>query len=136
MGRKKTDKSADYQVGFGRPPKHTRFKPGQSGNPKGRPKAQPTVAGDVAAVLKRKVAMKQNGRIVEVSMQQAILTSLAAKAAQGDTRATALLLNIAATYSDRPDETLNPADLALEDRKILDAYFKQNDGSRSGEEVQ
>ena len=27
-----------YEVGYGKPPKHTQFKKGQSGNPKGRPK--------------------------------------------------------------------------------------------------
>jgi hypothetical protein len=27
----------DYEVGYGRPPRHTRFKPGRSGNPRGRP---------------------------------------------------------------------------------------------------
>jgi hypothetical protein len=37
--RKKRRPSGDYEVGYGKPPKHTRFKPGQSGNPKGRPKA-------------------------------------------------------------------------------------------------
>jgi len=29
---------SDYEIGRGKPPMHTRFKPGQSGNPKGRPK--------------------------------------------------------------------------------------------------
>ena len=28
----------DYEIGYGRPPKHTQFKKGQSGNPEGRPK--------------------------------------------------------------------------------------------------
>lgn len=32
----------DYEVGYGKPPKHTQFPKGQSGNPKGRPKKQQT----------------------------------------------------------------------------------------------
>ena len=40
--------SADYDIGYGKPPEDTRFKKGQSGNPRGRPKKQPK---DVAAPL-------------------------------------------------------------------------------------
>ena len=32
------DDPKDHEVGYGRPPKHTQFKAGTSGNPKGRPK--------------------------------------------------------------------------------------------------
>jgi len=37
-GKSETTEPAQYEVGYGRPPKATRFKPGCSGNPKGRPK--------------------------------------------------------------------------------------------------
>ena len=42
--REDADQSAegDYEVGYGKPPKHSRFKPGQSGNPKGRPRVPAT----------------------------------------------------------------------------------------------
>jgi hypothetical protein len=35
--------SREFEVGYGRPPLHTRFKPGQSGNPKGRVKGRPSL---------------------------------------------------------------------------------------------
>jgi len=35
---------SEYSIGFKKPPKHARFKPGQSGNPKGRPKKTDTMA--------------------------------------------------------------------------------------------
>lgn len=37
MKKKKKDQGSDYEVGYGKPPKHTRFQPEQSGNPGGRP---------------------------------------------------------------------------------------------------
>lgn len=38
MPKKKEDQKEEYEVGYGRPPTHTRFQPGKSGNPNGRPK--------------------------------------------------------------------------------------------------
>lgn len=37
MKKKKKDQGSDYEVGYGKPPKHTQYKPKQSGNPGGRP---------------------------------------------------------------------------------------------------
>jgi hypothetical protein len=42
----------DYEVGYRRPPKHTRFKPGQSGNPLGRPKIGPSLKADLDLELR------------------------------------------------------------------------------------
>ena len=46
------EKPADYEVGRGKPPLHTRFKPGESGNPKGRPKGVRNFKTDVQATLR------------------------------------------------------------------------------------
>ena len=57
-------KSSDgtYSVGYGRPPEETRFKPGQSGNPKGRPKGSKNLRTLFAEELRRSVTLKENGK--------------------------------------------------------------------------
>lgn len=53
---------SDYEVGYGRPPVATRFKPGQSGNPKGRPKASKNLSTLVREKLQAKVPAREGGR--------------------------------------------------------------------------
>ena len=50
--------SDDYEVGYGNPPKHTRFPKGQSGNPKGRPKGRRNFKTDVKATLEARTKAK------------------------------------------------------------------------------
>ena len=47
----------DYEVGYGRPPKETRFTPGKSGNPKGRPKRKRSLAADLRKEVERMVEL-------------------------------------------------------------------------------
>jgi len=82
----------DYEVGFGRPPKHTRFQKGHSGNPRGRPRGSLNTSTLLEQALKEKVVVSENGRRKKVSKHRAILKQLVNKAAQGDHRAMQLLL--------------------------------------------
>jgi hypothetical protein len=80
-------RGGDYEVGYGKPPKATQFRKGQSGNPQGRPKTNRTLALDLADELREKVTVREKGRSQSVSMRRALLKSLLAKAKKGDTRA-------------------------------------------------
>lgn len=72
-------------VGKGRPPKHSQFKPGQTGNPKGRPPKLP----DLDILMAEVLGEEKDGK----TAAQAILVALRAKAAKGDIRAAEVLLN-------------------------------------------
>jgi hypothetical protein len=54
--------SDEYKVGYGKPPKHTRFTPGVSGNPKGKPRKNKTFEEEVQAVLGTRVPVTINGK--------------------------------------------------------------------------
>ena len=83
---------SDYRVGYGKPPKGTRFKKGKSGNPRGRPKGSLNLATDLTAELGEQITVREDGRPRKVSKQRALIKSLMAKALQGDVRATTSLL--------------------------------------------
>ena len=50
-----------HQVGYGRPPLHTRFKPGQSGNPKGRPKGAKNEDTILREIMNRPIDIREGG---------------------------------------------------------------------------
>ena len=112
----------DYEVGYGKPPKATRFKPGVSGNPKGRPKGarnrRPALHEErlkeiILDEAYRTIDVRDGDRTVTVPMAQAIVRSLAVNAAKGRARAqelfTALLAEVERANKRLHDEWLQTA---------------------------
>jgi hypothetical protein len=106
-----------YEVGFGRPPKHGRFKAGQSGNPRGRPKRKPTFKEDFNAELREKLSLRENGRERKLSKQRALIKALMALAIKGNVRAMTAVIaatrNFDLGQDDQPQETVDPMDLDI-----------------------
>jgi Family of unknown function (DUF5681) len=87
-----SDTDSDYKVGPGKPPLHTRFKKGQSGNPRGRqPKDLPAL---LIAALNQPVTVTENGRRRQITKREAVIAQLVDKSATADLRATKMLLDI------------------------------------------
>ncbi len=86
--------AGDYEVGYGKPPRHTRFRPGRSGNPSGRPKGPQTLPEDLRAELAEVVTLGEGADARTFSRQRAILRRLSDRALEGDARATALVLDL------------------------------------------
>jgi len=87
-------KDGEYEVGYGKPPKHTRFSKGSSGNPRGRPRGAKNWATLVRGAVFAQVEVRENGRpIRRISKLEAAVTQLVNKAASGNLRALAFLRN-------------------------------------------
>jgi hypothetical protein len=104
-----------YDVGYGKPPASGRFTPGQSGNPAGRRKGQPTPQETVVREGARLVKIKRGDTVETITKHEAIIRRLYQSAMEGDIAAARLLLSwraqSAPDRSDGPaeDETSNPA---------------------------
>ena len=83
------------RVGYGRPPRHSRFKPGQSGNPAGRKAKTTALIESSARILSEPVRTRDKaGRTQTLRMLEASYLALCKKALDGDRSA---LLNVMRT---------------------------------------
>jgi hypothetical protein len=110
----------DEAVGYGRPPRHTRWKKGQSGNPSGRPKGARGLKTDLRAELISRMEISMNGKRVSGTKQQLMLRTLSARAAAGDVRATRILIDLVLQVFGPEDEERGPKLLSRTDQQILD----------------
>ena len=84
---------SDYPVGYKKPPRHTQFKPGQSGNPRGRPKQSATFADVLTRQLRKKVTVTMGNMVQKIPLLEAIAIKHVSKAASGDPKSTAIVLD-------------------------------------------
>jgi hypothetical protein len=90
------------KVGNFRPPRSTRFRPGQSGNPRGRPKRARGLSGLVAKAFGERVEAEQNGRRRRITKLEAAVTQLVNNAAKGEHRSTQFALGLLGDVSSSP----------------------------------
>jgi hypothetical protein len=101
------------EVGFGKPPVHSRFRKGCSGNSKGRPKGTKNLRTDLTEVLQERITVTEGDRKVRMSKQRAVFKTLVAKTLKGDSRSATTLLNTmfrALGFADTGDEVEQPLD--------------------------
>ncbi|WP_291846591.1 DUF5681 domain-containing protein [Bradyrhizobium sp.] len=80
-------------VGYRNPPKHSRFKPGTSGNPKGRPKREPFAAAAIIdKVLNTQTQYREGGKIKNATFLELAIMAQMNKAAQGNPKAAEMVL--------------------------------------------
>src|ERR1700751_1394680 len=88
------DDARDYGGGDGKPPRHSQFKRGQSGNPRGRPAGSKNLGTLVSEALNEPVIVVENGGRRKISKREAIIKQLVNRSAKADWRAIKILLDI------------------------------------------
>jgi hypothetical protein len=89
-----SDDERDYEVGYGKPPPHTRFVKGQSGNSRGRPRGAKNMKTLLSKALNELVVVTDNGGRRKVSKREAIITQLVNRSAKADFKAIQILLGM------------------------------------------
>src|SRR5436190_1680469 len=103
-------------VGYKRPPDHTKFRPGHSGNPKGRPKQHRNLATDLREELAQLIPIREDGKARRVTKQRAFVKGLIQRAVNGDARAVNSLVALCARtflQAEDPVEQTSPDDQDL-----------------------
>jgi len=120
---------ADYPVGYGKPPKHSQFQRGESGNPKGRPKASKGLKTELREELGELVSVTIDGKTRRVSKRRLVIKALAAKAAKGNVPAADKLLSLVIQAEGFEDQRPAARQLSDTDRSILQRLLGEEEPS-------
>jgi hypothetical protein len=121
-------KDEPYEVGYCKPPKHTRFKPGHSGNPSGRPRGQRNFRTAVRDALKEKITIREGDRTRTVSKMDAIIQVTFNNALRSDPKALAAFIQLARSTGlmDEEPELSSTESISAEDDAILAEYLERH----------
>lgn len=121
----------EYKVGYKKPPKHTQFPKGQSGNPRGRKKGSRGLKTDLNAELNRVLEVKMGSYRFKGTSQQLMLRGLALLAANGNLKASAQLVPLILTVFGTEDRGGDKRTLSPNDQAVLENFLTAFGGDAS-----
>lgn len=124
---------SSYTVGYGKPPKAHQFKPGHSGNPKGRPKDSKNLSTDITEEMAEMIQLSESGQLKIITKQRAMVKALCAKALKGNVPAINALSKLALQAELVQEGATDMAALSDEDSAILDSFLKRFAGKASSQ---
>ena len=113
------DDEGDHEVGYGKPPRHSQFIKGQSGNPRGRPPGARNLKTLLNKALNELVIVTENGGRRKISKREAIVTQLVNRSAKADYRAIQILLGMLRDIEGDTDAHSSDAAFTEADQQII-----------------
>ena len=127
----------EYEIGYGKPPKHSQFKPGQSGNKKGRPKGSKDTLNMAKKILNEKIEVTDRGKKKKKTKQEIILTQLANDAAKGYGKATESAIELMFRIDERDEQREKTfKELDKNKKNILDNFLNRHSQNNQDENIQ
>lgn len=118
------ENDANYAVGYRRPPLHSRFRPGVSGNPAGRRKGTPNLKTILEQVLREQIALREGNVTKKITKAEAIIRGLVIGAMKSDARSQMTLFRLAEQVG-QLEET--PQEFRVIERVIVDPRSRRGD---------
>lgn len=113
----------EYEVGYKRPPRKYQFKPGQSGNPKGRPKANGDFSLDITDELNEIISIKESGKVKKITKKRALAKRLVNDALSGKVASTKIITSILASVPIKQEDLKE--ELSVDNAQILKDYIER-----------
>ena len=120
-----------YDIGFGKPPKETRFVKGRSGNPRDRPKGSKNLATTFHEITRQLIRVSENGKSRTVSKLDAIMIQLVNKALTGDLKAAKEFLQWSQLFEGMADRDATVSPDASKNQAVMDLLIKTARAARS-----
>ena len=131
----KGERPKTASVGYCNPPEHSRFKKGQSGNPRGRPKGTLNMATVLERALREKVVINENGRQKMITKLEAAIKQVTNKAASGELKALQLLATLVRSAEEHEIKaTSSESVLGEADEKVVLGILNRLEATRKGDQ--
>lgn len=129
-------KNSNYEVGFCKPPAHSRWEKGKSANPKGRPRGSKNTLTLLNMLANEEISIVQNGKTIKLPKKAAALLQAINMAAKGDKKALAILLpHLLAADVKAEDHAAKLHGMSRTDKEILTAFLEQNKPTKGDKDV-
>lgn len=126
------DNVRDEEVGYGKPPRAHQFKPGESGNPNGRPKGRKNEITMLTEMLYRVISVRQGERQLRMPVIQAMFHRFLEDSLKGNIKAARFLLDRLNAVA---SEAGQQAELNEDDQAVLKAFTEDFLSSQKGQKA-
>ncbi len=116
--------SDDYKVGYKKPPQENQFQPGQSGNPRGRPKGSKNFDTLFEEAMSSQLTVNRNGKRQKITTRQAVILKLAEQGLGGEKQSLFKLVDLLRAHDEKAVEQA-VEELSAEDAEILERYLSR-----------